>query len=133
MAQSDQSFDGILRDPGPGAPHADARTRRRLEGGYVNGWLTGVLCGTALFAALLASLSLVLSIRDDEAELAIGFGTFIAWVAAVLWVLAATSAFFVASKKKWTTVVIVLVIGGLGTAALVWALTSMAEAAIYVP
>ncbi len=133
MAQSDLSFDDILKGPSPRRGDTRTPTHRRLEDGYVSSWLTGVLCALALFTALIASISLVLSIRDDEAELIIGFGSFTVWVAVVLWLLAATSAFFVASTHRRSTVAVVLVIGGLGAAALFWALTSVAEAATYVP
>ena len=131
MVRPEPAFDEI--------PHADVadspeRSRRPvLSDGRASGRFPAVFWSfAALFSAMVAAMSLTLSIRDDEADLLVGFSVAMQVVSALLLIGAGVAAARV-KDRRWPYWLLTIAVAVISIALTAWAYETAAVVSVYIP
>jgi len=130
--RSDQSFEEILR--GEAAAVSDAVTRRpiRGDGGTSGRFVVVAWSAAALFCATAAAVLLTLSIRDDEAALAVFFSTALQ-VLALLLVISAGARVASVEGSRWPFGLMVAVVALISVGIVAGAYQAVAAGSAFIP
>ena len=132
MDRSNPSFDDIVR--GPASVNGDdaRRVPMRSDGGASGRFVVVAFVTAAGFAAAAAVVSLILSIRDDEAALGVGFSVLLQAAALLLLIGAGVRVAFV-DGIRWPFADLVTVVALISIGLVAWAYQALAAGSAYIP